>query len=260
MEFALDRVLSVAGTYAATNSKKNITAGEVALFCDQITEPTLNFTAETEDIVDAKNNVAMVLENGRGATFGFSNAFFNTGMLAQQVGGVAKAVTDTTFTKYDILTLGTDKKAKLTTTLSGSAVDKVYKLNKDGSFTNAVALAVTTDYTYDTGTITGVTLADGDKILVVYTAKASGEQISALADASNELLNVTAEVLLRELCNEELYYAFLVFRGKLSGEVEWAMQRDSQHGAEFRIMPEYCSAERKLVDIIIVKGEDMLAA
>lgn len=202
----------------------------------------------------------MVLENGRGATFGFSNAFFNTGMLAQQVGGVAKAVTDTTFTKYDILTLGTDKKAKLTAALSGAAVDKVYKLNKDGSFTNAVALTVTTDYTYDAGEITGVTLADGDKILVVYTAKASGEQISALADASNELLNVTAEVLLRELCNEELYYAFLVFRGKLSGEVEWAMQRDSQHGAEFRIMPEYCSAERKLVDIIIVKGEDMLAA
>lgn len=51
-QYALDRVLSVAGTYAATNSKKNITAGEVALFCDQITEPTLNFTAETEDIMD----------------------------------------------------------------------------------------------------------------------------------------------------------------------------------------------------------------
>ena len=102
-------------------------------------------------------------------------------------------------------------------------------------------------------------LEEGDKILVVYTAKADGEQITALADASNELLNVTAEVLLRELCNEELYYAFLVFRGKLNGEMEWNMSRDSQHGAEFRIMPEYCSADRKLVDIIIVRGEDLVA-
>lgn len=258
-QYALDRVLSVAGTYAATNSKKGITAGEVAMICDQVTEPTLNFTAETEDIVDARNNVAMVLENGRGATFGFSNAFFNTGLLAQQVGGVAEAVTGAEFTKYDILTVGADKTATIGATPSGDAVSKVYKLNKDGSFTNAAALTVTTDYTYADGKITGVTLAEGDKILVVYTAKADGEQITALADASNELLNVTAEVLLRELCNEELYYAFLVFRGKLNGEAEWAMQRDSQHGAEFRIMPEYCSADRKLVDIIIVRGEDLIA-
>lgn len=258
-QYALDRVLSVAGTYAATNSKKGVVEGEVAILCDQITDPTLNFTAETEDIVDARNNVAMVLENGRGATFGFSNAFFNTGLLAQQVGGVAKAVTDTEFTKYDILTLGKEKTAKLNATISGDGVSKVYKLNKDGSFTNAVALTITTDYTYADGTITGVTLAEGDKILAVYTAIADGEQITALADATNELLNVTAEVLLRELCNEELYYAFLVFRGKLNGETEWAMSRDSQHGAEFRIMPEYCSAERKLVDVIIVRGEDLVA-
>ena len=259
MEYALDRVLSVAGTYAATNSKKGITEGEVAMLCDQVVEPMLSFTAETEDIMDARNNVAMVLENGRGATFGASSAFFNTGILAQQVGGVAKAVTDATFTKYDILTLGSDKKAKLTATLSGDTVSKVYKLNKDGSFTNAMPLTVTTDYTYAEGAVTGVTLVEGDKILVAYTATADGEQITALADASNELLNVTAEVLLRELCKEELYYAFIVFRGKLNGEAEWAMQRDSQHGFEFRIMPEYCSADRKLVDIIIVRGEDLVA-
>lgn len=257
--YALDRVLSVAGTYAASNTKKGITEGDVAMLATQVTEPSLNFTSETEDIVDARNNVAMVLENGRGATFGFSNAFFDTGILAQQVGGVAKAVTDTAFTKYDILTLDANKKATLGATLSGDALTKVYKLNKDGSFTNAEALTVTTDYTYADGAITGVTLAEGDKILAVYTATADGEQITALADATNELLNVTAEVLLRELCNEELYYAFLVFRGKLSGEMEWAMSRDSQHGAEFRIMPEYCSAERKLVDVIIVKGEDLVA-
>ena len=51
-QYALDRVLTVAGTYAATNSKKNITAGEVAFLCDQVTDPSLSFTAETEDIVD----------------------------------------------------------------------------------------------------------------------------------------------------------------------------------------------------------------
>ena len=78
-QYALDRVLSVAGTDAVE--------GNVIFLADQIVDPSLSFTSETEDIVDAMNNVVMVLENGRGATFSASNAFFNTQILAAQVGG-----------------------------------------------------------------------------------------------------------------------------------------------------------------------------
>jgi hypothetical protein len=49
-------------------------------------------------------------------------------------------------------------------------------------------------------------------------------------------------------------------RGKLSGEAEWSMTRDGNHAFEFTAMPAYCDAERKLVEVIIVKGEDLLAA
>ena len=59
MEYALDRVISVAGTYAATNSKKDITEGDIAFLADQVTDPSLSFTSETEDIVDARNNVVI---------------------------------------------------------------------------------------------------------------------------------------------------------------------------------------------------------
>lgn len=262
-QYALDRVLTVAGAYAATNSKKEITAGDIAFICDQITDPSLSFTAETEDIVDARNNVVMVLDNGRGATFGASNAFFNTQLLAAQTGGtVEEAGTDGfTFTKYDILTLGGDKKAKLTATPDDTNANvKVYKLNKDNSLTSATALTITTDYTYEAGEITGVTLVENDRILVTYTAKVtSGEKITALADGTSELMNVTAEVLLRELCNEELYYAYIIMKGKLSGEAEWSMTRDGNHPFEIRCMPSYCEDPRKLVEVIIVKGEDMVA-
>ena len=133
-QYALDRVLTVAGSYAATNSKKNINAGDLAFMCDQITDPSLSFTAETEDIVDARNNVVMVLENGRGATFGASNAFFNTQLLAAQLlaaqtGGQAEAISTTgiSFKKYDILTLDTKGAATLTVNTDATAVT-VYKL------------------------------------------------------------------------------------------------------------------------------------
>lgn len=242
MQFALDRVLTVAGTDAVS--------GELALLMDQITDPSLSFTSETEDIVDARNNVVMVLENGRGATFGGSNAFFNTQLLAAQVGSKVQEANGIEFTKYDIVTLDADKSAKLSATPVGEEA-KVYKLTKDNSISEATAIAGT----IATGKVTVEAGAEGDRVLVVYTASvAQGEHIVAIADAQNKLLNVTAEVLLRELCNEEIYYAYIVLKGKLSGEAEWSMTRDGNHAFEFRCFPEYCG-DKKLVEVIIVKGE-----
>jgi hypothetical protein len=240
MQFALDRVLSVAGT--------DVIDGKVLFLADQITDPSLSFTSETEDIVDAMNNVVMVMENGRGATFGASNAFFNTQILAAQVGGEVESG-DAEITKYDIVTLGESGKAKLSATTEATKA-QVYKLSTDGSLTTAEAV----EGTIAAGEVTVADAAKDDKVLVVYTAKVTAsEKISAFADAKNKLMNVTAEVLLRDLCKEELYYAYIVMRGKLSGEAEWGMTRDGNHAFEIRCFPEYCG-DKKLVDVIIVKG------
>lgn len=241
MQFALDRVLSVAGA--------DVLDGKVIFLADQIVDPSLSFTSETEDIVDAMNNVVMVMENGRGATFGASNAFFNTQILAAQVGGKVETGA-TEITKYDIVTLGEGGVGSLTATAKGTGA-KVYKLSTDGSLTTAEAI----DGTIEDGKVTVASAAKDDKVLVVYTAEVTAsEKISAFADAKNKLMNVTAEVLLRDLCKEELYYAYLVMRGKLSGEAEWSMTRDGNHAFEIRCFPEYCG-DKKLVDVIIVKGE-----
>lgn len=240
MQFALDRVLSVAGT--------DVIDGKVLFLADQIVDPSLSFTSETEDIVDAMNNVVMVMENGRGATFGASNAFFNTQILAAQVGSEV-ASGEAEITKYDIVTLGEDGKAKLSATTEATKA-QVYKLSSDGSLTTAEAV----EGTIAEGEITVADAAKDDKVLVVYAAKINAsEKISAFADAKNKLMNVTAEVLLRDLCKEELYYGYIVMRGKLSGEAEWSMTRDGNHAFEIRCFPEYCG-DKKLVDVIIVKG------
>lgn len=206
MEYALDRVLSVAGTYAATNSKKGINEGDIAFLADQVTDPSLSFTSETEEIVDARNNVVMTLQGARGATFGASNAFFNTQILAAQTGGKIKKE-EVKFTKYDILSLDDSKAATLTATPSAEAPAvgdfKVFSLASDNSLTTATPLA-SSEYTYENGKITVTAGAKGNKVLISYEAKATGEHMVAKADDSNELMNVTAEVLLRELCKEEL--------------------------------------------------------
>lgn len=156
--------------------------------------------------MDARNNVVMTLQGARGATFGASNAFFNTQILAAQTGG--KIVNEeVTFTKYDILSLDDSKAATLTAKPSAEAPAvgdfKVFSLASDNSLTTATPLA-SSAYTYANGKITVTAGAKGDKVLISYSAKATGEHMVARADDSNELMNVTAEVLLRELCKEEL--------------------------------------------------------
>lgn len=253
--YAFDRAISVAGTYVGANASKNIEAGQLAFWAEQITEPSLSFTSETEDIVDARNNVVMVLQNGRGATFGASNAFFNTSILAAQTGGAVKDSTGATITKFEMVTVGDDGAANITYTPVADSTPVVYELNTDGSFKTATA---STTVTVADKALTGG--VKGAKYLVVYDIEApAGEQITALADAENELLDITAEVLLRDLCTQEIYFAFLFMRGKLSGEAEWGMARDGAHAFEVTAMPAYCDAEKKLVDIVIVKDEALRA-
>jgi hypothetical protein len=215
----------------------------------------LAFTSETEEIMDARNNVVMVLQNGRGATFGASNAFFNTSILAAQTGGAVKDSTGAIITKFEMVTADDEGKASITYTPAADSTPVVYELNTDGSFKTATASATVT---IADKALTGGT--KGAKYLVVYDITApAGEQITALADAENELLDVTAEILLRDLCTQEIYFAFLFMRGKLSGEAEWGMARDGAHAFEITAMPAYCDAEKKLVDIVIVKDEALRA-
>ena len=250
MEYFFDRCISVAATYVNGNEKKNITEGGLAFWAEQITEPSLSFTSETEEIMDARNNVVAVLQNGRGATFGASNAFFNTSILAAQVGAQVKdAQGGDTITKYEMITLDGEGKGKISYTPVDDVV--LYDLESDGSFKTATAST--------SATITGSDIVGtkDTKVLAVYEIAApTGERITAMADAENELLDVTAEVLLKDLCDQKIHYAFLLMRGKLSGEAEWGMARDGQHAFEITAMPDYCGS-RKLVDIVIVKDTDL---
>lgn len=258
MEYAFDRAISVAGTYVGANADKQITAGQLAFWAEQITEPSLSFTSETEEIMDARNNVVMVLQNGRGATFGASNAFFNTSILAAQVGSKVEDSTGALISKFEMVTADKDGAATLTYTPvikeEDGVAPVVYELESDGSFKTATPSATVK---VEGKAVTGG-VKDG-KYLVVYDIEApAGERITALADAENELLDITAEVLLRDLCSQEIYFAFLFMRGKLSGEAEWGMARDGAHAFEVTAMPDYCG-DRKLVDIVIVKDETLRA-
>lgn len=258
-QYMFDRALTVAANFVNNNAKKTITAGDLAFFADQIAEPSLNLTLETEEVRDARNNLVAVLDNGRSATFGAANAFFNTSILATQAGTkVQKAAETDTFTRYEVVDI-TNGAGTISYVPSTPAKAKVYALNSDGSYKEAVAITGAT--VSAERTVSGVT-AGVTKVLVEYETLIKGdsnEKIVAYADAENELLSVTAEILLKDLCSQATYLAILKMRGKISGEVDWSMARDGNHPFEITALPDYCGG-RQLIEIIIVKDDEMVPA
>lgn len=255
-QYIFDRALTVAANFINGNTKKDIAAGDLAFFADQISEPSLNLTLETEEVRDARNNLVAVLDNGRSATFGAANAFFNTSILATQAGTkVEKATSTDTITRYEVVDI-TAGAGVVSYTPSAPTTAKVYALNSDGSYKEATPI--------DGATVSAEKAVSGvgedvTKVLVEYEAKVAGdsnEKIVAYADAENELLSVTAEILLKDLCSQATYLAILKMRGKISGEVDWSMARDGNHPFEITALPAYCDG-RQLVEIIIVKDEEM---
>lgn len=256
-QYIFDRALSVGANFVAANPAKDIRAGQLAFFAEQIQEPSLNFTSETEEIRDARNNLVAVLTNGRGATFGAANAFFNTSILAAQTGGKVEVVNaEDIIHRYEVVDVDDTGAGEITYTPIDAEEAKIYALNDDGSYKVATVL--------EGATLTGKQLAGATglkKVLVEYDATPKGdasEKIVAFADSENELLDVTAEILLRDLCDQATYLAVLRMRGKLSGEVDWSMARDGNHPFEITALPDYCGG-RQLVEIIIVKDEEMVA-
>jgi hypothetical protein len=255
-QYIFDRALTVAANFVNGNTKKEIAAGSLAFFADQISEPSLNLTLETEEVRDARNNLVAVLDNGRSATFGAANAFFNTSILATQAGTqVKKAAATDKITRYEVVDI-TSGAGVVSYTPATPATAKVYALNSDGSYKEATPITGAT--LAATKAVSGVT--EGiTKVLVEYETLVVGdsnEKIVAYADAENELLSVTAEILLKDLCSQATYLAILKMRGKISGEVDWSMARDGNHPFEITALPDYCGG-RQLVEIIIVKDNEM---
>lgn len=254
-QYMFDRALTVAANFVNGNTKKEINAGDLAFFADQIAEPALNLTLETEEVRDARNNLVAVLDNGRSATFSAANAFFNTSILATQAGTkVVKAATTDKMTRYEVVDISNGA-GKVSYTPSTPASAKVYALNSDGSYKEATPI---TGAKLTGKDVSGVT-AGVTKALVEYETLVTGdsnEKIVAYADAENELLSVTAEILLKDLCSQATYLAILKMRGKISGEVDWSMARDGNHPFEITALPDYCGG-RQLIEIIIVKDDEM---
>jgi hypothetical protein len=218
--FVIDRVVRGIATDMKT--------GDILFSINQITNPSLNCTAESTDAVDALNVPIATFYRAKTAEFSAENALFDMNLLATQSGTTKKvASTDTKIVTPCFQTIDIED-GKTSYTLSHTpkvnTTPKVYVLKGDGTLGEKVEITTTaadrkiaiagTTVTVVVGE-TGYTA--GEQIFVMYDYEADGSEKNGAVEVANSAKNFPVgckfvmEILGADVCDQtNLIYAYLV--------------------------------------------------
>lgn len=251
------------------------TNGEALWNINQVTDPSLNITTETEDAVDAIGARIMQFDRAKNAEFSAQNSLFDLGLAAAQFGTEKEVATEqkkVVMPKWEEVTLTAEDVSTKAITLdeipagtSGAEIPFIYSLNGDGTLKAKYALGSTANATNFTltaaskrvGLPTG--LVAGDRLWIPYEFAAdAGVGVSNSAVNFPKAGKFVMEVLGSDVCDvTKQYYAYIVFpNAKLAGEVDLSFTTDGAHPFTIQAMQDYCDPEKRLFSILIPDSED----
>lgn len=251
-ELILDRVRSL--------TAHDLNNGEMLFRLTSLEDPSLNCSAEGEEVTDAIGALITTLYRAKKATFSANNSLLSLDLAAAQFGTkkeVASAGNTIEVPTYEILTIA-DGKVKLSKK-PVNEVKYIYAVVNGGIATRYTAgsAASATDFVIDeNGEITVPTDLTG-KVYVEYNYE---------SENANRIVNKTSEfpeacsmkiyAIFRDKCNENLVYAGTIIanKAKLNPEqVELALTATGKHAFEFQMMRDYCDEEAELFTIIVAE-------
>ena len=277
-EVLLDRVRSL--TCHDLETKKML------LRLTSLEDPSLNTTAEGEEVVDAIGALITTLYRAKKATFSASNSLVSLDLAAAQYGAkkeVASSegkIVDHTYEilKVETVTTGegesavtTVKPIKLAHAPVANSTKWIYKIenNEVGEAIEVAAAAAdaTTDAEGNPVPATAVVADDGSitlppsmksgKIYVEYTYETENAvRVVNRASEFPSAVSVVVYAYFRDVCNENKIYSGKIIcpKAKLNPEsVELALTSTGKHPFEFVINRDYCAEEGQdeLFEIII---------
>lgn len=227
-----------------------------------IEDPSLNTTAEKEEVVDAQGNTITDIYRAKKATFGGSNSLFSLDLAASQFGATKEvASADKKIVNYvaETLTISKDGTVKLSRIpvensisyiyiIEGGEIGESYKVASTASETEAV---VATD-----GTITVPTTVTEGKVYVEYAYES--EEAVRIVNKTNEYPTAGKLVILalfRDKCTDKTILGSIICpKAKLNPEsVDLSLTPTGKHPFEYTMMKDYCSDEEELFEIVLSK-------
>lgn len=248
---------------------------EVMWGLTQITEPRLEGSVESQDIVDFLNSPIASLDRAKTLTFSGSNALFDLSLLAAQFGGTRNfSSSSNTFTapafeeftvKYSASGGGTVTLKHTPVGTGAAGIPYIYRLDKMGNAVEKYAYGAEaaaniftfsgTTLTYPTGIVTANNPEATFLVIYDYTANESDKALEIVnsGDKFPKAGMFTMEALFRDNCNQETcYYGYLQLpNAKLDGNFNINITPDGKHPFSMRALQDYCSSDKKLCRVII---------
>lgn len=250
-ELILDRVRSL--------TAHNLSTGEMLFRLTSLEDPSLNCTAEGEEVTDAIGALITTLYRAKKATFSANNSLLSLDLAAAQFGTkkeVASSASKIVVPTHEILTV-TDGKITLSNTPVGE-IKYIYSLVNGGIAKRYAQSGVEGEevFSINENVITVPSGVTG-KIFVEYDFE---------SEKANRIINKTSEfpeacsmkiyAYFRDKCNENLVYSGVIVanKAKLNPEsIELALTSTGKHAFEFQMMRDYCDEEAELFSIIVAE-------
>lgn len=259
-ELIIDRVRSL--------TAHDLSDGKMLFRLTSLEDPSLNTTAEGEEVTDAIGALITTLYRAKKATFSASNSLMSLDLAAAQYGAKKEVGKITNYT-YEILEIKNGEVSLTNEPVEGS-IKWVYLINKNevGAAYDATGAEATDKQAVvaKNGTITLPTavdekgnkiFADGNKVYVEYAY--STENAVRVVNKASEFPSAVSVVIyayFRDVCNENTIYSGKIIcpKAKLNPEsVELALTSTGKHPFEFVINRDYCAEEGQdeLFEIIV---------
>lgn len=243
-----------------------------------IEEPSLNTTAEKEEVVDAQGNTITEIYRAKKAIFSGNNSLFSLDLAASQFGakkvvaGVTKdedgniiAPTIINYTAETKSIDGTTVKLSQTPVLSGKdAIQYVYII-ENGEIGEPYKVSATPKAATETE-IGEVAIADDGT--VTFPVEISGKVYAEYAYESDEAARVVNKAneyptagklvilaLFRDKCTDKTILGSIICpKAKLNPEsVDLSLTPTGKHPFEYTMMKDFCSEEEELFEIVLSK-------
>ena len=217
-------------------------------------DPSLQCTAEGEEVVDAIGAVITTLYRAKKATFSATNSLISLDLAASQYGTTKEVAAEGSAivtSTYEILTIPEEGDNKGTVTLKHTPTKDVmwiYSIvnGETGTGYKAGSAVSATEFTIAGNVITVPTDLTG-KIYVEYEYETTNAvRVVNSASKFPEACKVRIYAYFRDKCNENLVYSGVIIcpKAKLNPEqVELALTSTGKHAFEFTMMKDYCAEE-----------------
>lgn len=239
------------------------TTGSMICRLTQLAEPSLNCTAESEEVTDALGSRITTMYRAKAAEFTANNALFSLDLAAVQYGAdkeVGASGTEILDYTYEILTIGTGDTAGVNlahTPADPTAIKYAYEIVEGGigKTFNAGAAPSATEFQINAGKLIPPTDFTG-QLYVEYTFEnENAVRVVNSADKFPEACSAVIYVMFRDVCNENLVYSgkIIIPKAKMNPEsIEIALTSTGQHPFSLNISKDYCNETNpELFEIIV---------